>query len=700
MSCYPPEFRLRVLQEVIRQQTPVEEVSRIYGIGRTTIHNWLSAFDEGGEAALKPQTSGPRKRAPSDEDARRELVVRMKQNSPELGTRRIVDVLQRFEGLGVSETTVRRILHEEGLLESRPPELEKAPRPETRFERAEPNQLWQSDIFTFLLRRHERLYVTVFMDDCSRFVVGHAIAHRQQSALVMEAFERAVANFGVPREVLTDNGRQYTTWRGQTEFEAELKRQNIHHIKSRPHHPQTLGKVERFWKTLWDEFLSRTVFADFDDCVRRLALFIDGYNFRRPHQGIEGLVPADRYFRAAPQVRAAMEAAVQENATRLALQQPVRKPFYLAGRLGDQTLSIAARGGKLRVQMGDEQPHTIHLPKEEADEVSASARVDSNQDTFEAAAPPAPDAEVAEGPRGGWPGGGGAAPLPARAVGAERGAAGDGRDRDDRGVEAAVLPARGGCAEGDDARAAALGRGARGGGDIARWPGAVAAGPGDATRDGEAARGAAALLDEEAGEAWPGEGGQRREETPRLGGRWAERLEACTADEGRAAAAPARHLGDDIWRDDAVKWVRKLAGAEAPGGIDGGESVREDTGAFGEPAAPVRGGAAGALGRNDSHRRGGELGLEPGALPDADESWPAWLAGSARRAAAWAQADAGNGADAQGASSPTAAGERGAPAAGGGVSADDADRRRVDAQGTAERGPALQGETNGGGRRE
>ncbi len=367
MSSYPPEFRLRVLREVLEERTPAADVARIFGVSLSTITNWLRAFRHGGEPALTPRQTGPSRTAPSGEDARRALVVRAKQDSPALGTRRIADVLRRFEGLGVSETTVRRILHEEGLLESRPPEVEKAPRPDTRFERAEPNQLWQSDIFTFLLRRHERLYVTVFMDDYSRFVVGHAVAHHQRSALVMEAFERGVAAFGAPREALTDNGRQYTTWRGQTEFEAELRRQNIQHIKSRPHHPQTLGKVERFWRTLWEEFLSRTVFADFDDCVRRMALFIDGYNFRRPHQGIEGLVPADRYFRAAPQVRAAMEAAVQENATRLALQQPVRKPFYLAGQLGDQSLSIAARGGRLRVQMGDETPTTIHLPTEESD---------------------------------------------------------------------------------------------------------------------------------------------------------------------------------------------------------------------------------------------------------------------------------------------------------------------------------------------
>src|SRR6516164_3311940 len=133
----------------------------------------------------------------------------------------------RSTGRGASATQVRDILHEAGLIEAR---VLTGPRehPPRRFERAEPNQLWQSDIFSFLLRRHERLYLTAFMDDHSRFLVSHVVAHHQRSELVMEALLRAVASFGVPREILTDQGRQYTAWRGETEFEQELRREGIH----------------------------------------------------------------------------------------------------------------------------------------------------------------------------------------------------------------------------------------------------------------------------------------------------------------------------------------------------------------------------------------------------------------------------------------------------------------------------------------
>jgi transposase InsO family protein len=187
------------------------------------------------------------------------------------------------------------------------------------------------------------------MDDYSRYLVSWELAHHQKASLVIEALERGIADYGQPREVLTDQGRQYAAWRGTTEFQELLRRYGIAHTKSRPQHPETLGKIERFWGTLWKTFISKTVFADFADCLRRIGLFVQHYNFQRPHQGIDGLVPADRFFRAAPHVRATIEGQIKSNALLLAQEKPAQKPFYLVGRLGDQDLSIAATNGALRV---------------------------------------------------------------------------------------------------------------------------------------------------------------------------------------------------------------------------------------------------------------------------------------------------------------------------------------------------------------
>src|SRR6202008_4597315 len=285
-------------------------------------------------------------------------------------------------------------------------------------------QLWQSDLFTFLLRKHERVYVAAFLDDHSRYLVSLAMAQHHPSSLVMEALSRGIADYGAPREILTDQGRQYTAWRGSTDFEEELRRNGITHVKSRPHHPQTCGKIERFWKTMWEEFLSRTVFADFDDCQRRIGLFVQHYNFQRPHQSLEGLTPADRFFRSAAQVRAVIEATVAANALRLAREQPPRKPFYLVGRIGDRDLTISTSGSSLKVRVGDEET-TIPLAKETEHEDQASAsRWSSGRTSEETPAPGgAPVAEHAGSGRDR------AQPGPAGAVGLVGGEAGDGRDQ-------------------------------------------------------------------------------------------------------------------------------------------------------------------------------------------------------------------------------------------------------------------------------
>jgi transposase InsO family protein len=645
---YPFEFRTKVIKAIVEDGQVPDEVCEALGVGVTTVDKWLKKFDAGGYQALIPGKRGPKKK-PKKSDAKRAAVVKAKQETPNIGTRRISDELRRHEGLGVSETMVRRILHEEGLLPARPPHLSPAAKPPRRFERAQPNQLWQSDIFSFLLRKHERLYVTVFMDDCSRFIVGHALAHHMKATLVMEALERGIASFGVPHEVLTDNGRQYTTWRGTTGFESELRRQGIVHIKSRPQHPQTLGKVERFWKTLWDEFLSRTVFADFEDCQRRLQLFIHGYNFQRPHQGIEGLVPADRYFGAGPQVRAAIEAAVQQNSLRLALQQPPRKPFYLAGQLGDRRLSIAAAGGELHVQMGDETPQTIRLPKEKMHESGGAETQTPPQDAL------SPDAPMAE--FGAGSGRVGQAPLPAALAGALGRVVGDGRDRPGADFPPAVLPAR---REGAAGHAAGPVHHRAGNGGVAgAFAGERGGGFASASEeagDGEAAGGPAALFDAQGGEARSADDWARAQEAgPSLDAGWADTFAGL--DESDAVSNRQPFTTDADWRKDALTWERKLAGERADWGNRHEQvEVHEGTDTTAGTGSTLPEGAGGAVGQDDGDGRSEPAWLVSEPLPVRPQHWPHRPFGSAGPEAAWPESETTGGG---------AAGGQGATAGGG-----------------------------------
>lgn len=129
----------------------------------------------------------------------------------------------------------------------------------------------------------------------------------------------------------------------------------------------TLGKIERFWGTLWKECAGTAIFLDLEDARRRIGLFIDYYNFQRPHQGLDGLVPADRFFGAAEEVKKALAARVAENALALAKNGVPKAPFYLTGQVGGRTVSVHAEGERVIMTNENGQRQEIDLvrPTEE-----------------------------------------------------------------------------------------------------------------------------------------------------------------------------------------------------------------------------------------------------------------------------------------------------------------------------------------------
>ena len=194
-----------------------------------------------------------------------------------------------------------------------------------------------------------------------------------------DVFRTAVTNFGAPREVLTDRGPQYHSWRGKSAFAKVLAGMGIEHLLARPRHPQTVGKTERFWKTLWQECLSERRPRDVEEARVRIGHFVDFYNFRRTHQGIDCLIPADIYFDAESEVRALMEARVAANALELAKHGTPRQPFYLTGRVGEQTLSLHAEGEKVVLTKEDGSRAEVDLKAPGRREEAAAEETDSEE---------------------------------------------------------------------------------------------------------------------------------------------------------------------------------------------------------------------------------------------------------------------------------------------------------------------------------
>jgi transposase InsO family protein len=355
-----PEQRLLILDTWLRSGLPAGDFATMVGVSKHTLYLWKKKFDEQGPAGLmEPKRGGPK--GSRIHELTKRTILMLKQSNPAWGCQRISDMLLRGPALPASPSAVARVLHEAGYQME-----EVTTRPHTdkvrQFERATPNQLWQTDLFTFVLKRqNRRVYMVAFMDDHSRFVTGYGVHASQATAMVLEVVRAAIVAYGTPQEMLTDNGSQYVTWRGTSVFRREMEKRGIRHIVAKPQRPQTLGKVERFWGTLWRECIETSVFLDLEDARRRIGHFIDYYNFQRPHQGIDGMVPADRFFGAASEVLATLRKRVAANALELARNGVPKSPFYVTGRIGQRAFSVHAEGERMILKREGEERTEVDL---------------------------------------------------------------------------------------------------------------------------------------------------------------------------------------------------------------------------------------------------------------------------------------------------------------------------------------------------
>jgi transposase InsO family protein len=364
------EQKLLLLDTWKRSGLPAGDFGALVGVSKQTLYAWKIRFEKEGPAGLMDQTRGRRAGSRLPELTKRTILM-LKESNPSWGCQRISDMLQRGPALPACASTVAQVLREAGY------EMEEAPtRPHPdkprSFERAKPNQLWQTDLFTFMLKRqNRRVYLVAFMDDHSRFIVGYGLHASQSTALVLEALRAAIVSHGTPEEVLTDNGTQYVTWRGKSAFTRECEKRGIKQVVASPRRPQTLGKIERFWGTLWRECVESAVFADMGDAQRRIGLFIDHYNFQRVHQGIDGLTPADRFYGAASEVKRTLEKRVAQNALELARNGVPKAPFYLTGQVGGKPFSVHAEGERVILTRpeGDRQEVDLTAPSSSPSEL-------------------------------------------------------------------------------------------------------------------------------------------------------------------------------------------------------------------------------------------------------------------------------------------------------------------------------------------
>jgi transposase InsO family protein len=293
------EQRYRVVLAVLAGES-VTAVAAQAGVSRQSVHKWLARYRQDGLGGLMDRPRRPQScpwQSPVEVEA---AVCELRREHPRWGPRRLAHELGRSGMEPVpSRMTVYRILVRHGLVEPR----RRGRRREDykRWERDAPMALWQLDIVGgVFLADGQELKVVTGVDDHSRFCVIAQACVRATGRAVCLAFARALEHYGVPDEVLTDNGKQFTARfgrGGEVLFDRICRDNGIVHRLTQPASPTTTGKIERFHQTLRRDFLDdHEPFETIEDLQAALDEWVAGdYNTRRPHQSLDMASPAERF---------------------------------------------------------------------------------------------------------------------------------------------------------------------------------------------------------------------------------------------------------------------------------------------------------------------------------------------------------------------------------------------------------------------
>ncbi|MGH2456119.1 MAG: IS481 family transposase [Candidatus Limnocylindria bacterium] len=296
-----------VVDAVVLEGRSPSEIARRHGISRSWLYQLLARYRQGGYPALAPRSrrphTSPGRTPPEQEAAILALRAELGRAGHDCGPATIVHHLGRRFPAVPSPATVWRILRRHGLIRPQP---HKRPRSSwVRFEAALPNELWQADATHWRLADGSPVEILDLIDDHSRLLLA-AVAFRSVTGLdVVRTFLTALASYGPPAALLTDNGAVFTAGprRGKVLLETELERLGIAAKHSTPNHPQTCGKVERLHQTL-KRYLACQPAAD---SLAMLQLQLDAYrayyNAERPHRALRGATPQvafERRLKARP----------------------------------------------------------------------------------------------------------------------------------------------------------------------------------------------------------------------------------------------------------------------------------------------------------------------------------------------------------------------------------------------------------------
>ena len=300
---YPASEKLEIIRLVEQSHLPAKRTLEMLGIPKTTFYRWYDRYTAFGEAGLEDRRPHPGQVWNRIPDEVRQAVVDLALDEPELSPRelavRFTDTKKHF----VSESSVYRILKAQDLIPSPAFIVVKAAN-EFRDKTTRPNQMWQTD-FTYLkVIGWGWYYLSTILDDFSRYVIAWKLCTTMKAKDVTDTLELAMEASGCDQptvlhrpRLLSDNGSSYIAG----DLAKWLGDKRMDHVRGAPNHPQTQGKIERWHQTLKNRILLENHYLP-GALEEAVDTFVDHYNYRRVHESLGNVTPADAYFGRAPAI--------------------------------------------------------------------------------------------------------------------------------------------------------------------------------------------------------------------------------------------------------------------------------------------------------------------------------------------------------------------------------------------------------------
>jgi transposase InsO family protein len=283
-----------VITAVVMEGRSQADVARAYGVSKGWVSKLVARWRAEGDAACEPRSRRPRTSPRAIPDSTVGLIVELRRELTAQGLDAGADTigwhLAHHHQLLVSKSTIDRTLHRQGLVVPAP-----AKRPRSsyiRFAAEQPNEMWQADFTHYRLATSIDVEILSWLDDHARHALSVTAHHRVTGPIVVDTFRHAVTSHGAPASTLTDNGMVFTTRLsggigGRNGFETELRRLGVAQKNSRPNHPTTCGKVERFQQTMKTWLRAQPHQPSTLDALQALLdVFVEIYNTRRPHRSL------------------------------------------------------------------------------------------------------------------------------------------------------------------------------------------------------------------------------------------------------------------------------------------------------------------------------------------------------------------------------------------------------------------------------